>query len=1457
MAFDKPTRNALARMVADCRRLLTNDVREQLQATYGIQPDGTALAVDKLTYLDDRGLEIATALREWLEHLFASEAGTEEQRRTNAFFRMTHETAFTYLNRLAALRMCEERGLVIECVRRGTESDGFALYERLASQLLGDRGQTYRVFLDCMFDELAVDLGVLFDRHVPHSLVFPTPACIASVLQRLNDKELAHLWQEDETIGWLYQYFNSREEIDRMRKKELGGSPSPRNSRELAVRNQFFTPRYVVEFLTDNTLGRIWYEMQRGATVLKDECRYLVRRPHEIFLGPDEQPPATESVNTDLPQEELLQRPVYILHRARKDPRDLKILDPACGSGHFLLYAFDLLEHIYIEAWQDASAPASEITGKSLRDESDYKTEQALLSAIPGLIMQHNLHGIDIDPRACQIAALSLWLRAQRSYQKLGLKALERPPITKINVVCAEPMPGEEDFLEEFIAKELSHTPEQEAIAHFVRQVFARMKLAGEAGALLKIEKDISEALTSARQQCARQAQRAQDKQGQALLFTVVEMDQFAGERQLRLDFSDITDAEFWDQAEKRIVDALRNFAEQVANGASLKRGLFSGDAAQGFAFIDVCRTRYDAVVMNPPFGDASLPSKPYIEDMYADTKGDVYKAFVECFQDRLVPAGMLGIISSRQGFFLGQSADWRERIVLQLYRPIALADLGSGVLDAMVETAAYVLRALSNAEDRQLILRLLSEVVEVPTDKDGCFSIPKYQQKRDGLKRHQAEGEIGRLLQTGYLVEVPGHFRRFQPQDNIIRSASAPRPESFDELMCFHLIDVEDKGDQLAEAIQSLPLAQTSHVTHVVNPTSFRKVPGAPFAYWVSDRLRRLFTELPFFEAGGRVARQGGVNGDDFRWLRLWTEVKLTLGQDCYVPTAKGGKFSPFYADLSLIVRWDFVRDTFWAFTGLQHRPTLKPASFDFYFRPGLTWPRRTQSGLALRVLPTGCIFADKGPAVFVEGDDSDDLLALLAIANSLAFRQLINLQMAFGSYEVGVIQRTPVPVLTLETTQCLATLAHRAWSVKYSVDTASETSHAFRLPALCQVPGERLTARALAWAERVRESNAKLVRIQTEIDEYVFDLYGIYGPDREKMLETVHEVDGGGADTDYDDEDNEELTPVDATELVAQLLSYGMGLAFNRFDVALALDERRLPPEPDPFAPLPVCSPGMLMQANGLPAEPGDIAGDYPLRISWSGILVDDDGHADDIIGGIRHALEVIWPITASEIEQEACDLLGVKSLRDYIARPNGFFADHLKRYFKSRRKAPLYWPLSTASGSYSVWVYYHRLTDQTLYTIVNRYIEPKVEDVQRRMVRIEEDLPTASGAEATRLRDALYAHRKLLDELQDMKQELLRVAALPYKPDLNDGVIINAAPLYKLFQHRAWAKDCADCWKKLEKGDYDWSHMAFNLWPERVREKCKQDRSLAIAHGLEDICEVPLSVEKKTRKRPQSKT
>ncbi len=112
-----------------------------------------------------------------------------------------------------------------------------------------------------------------------------------SLLEQVNHSDIDALWAEDETIGWIYQYFNTKDE----RKKMRDESAAPRNSRELAVRNQFFTPRYVVEFLTDNTLGRIWYEMTQGQTALKDSCRYLVHRPNEIFLKAGEQPPASST----------------------------------------------------------------------------------------------------------------------------------------------------------------------------------------------------------------------------------------------------------------------------------------------------------------------------------------------------------------------------------------------------------------------------------------------------------------------------------------------------------------------------------------------------------------------------------------------------------------------------------------------------------------------------------------------------------------------------------------------------------------------------------------------------------------------------------------------------------------------------------------------------------------------------------------------------------------------------------------------------------------------------------------------------------------------------------------------------------------------------------------------------------------------------------------------------------
>ena len=113
---------------------------------------------------------------------------------------------------------------------------------------------------------------------------------------------------------------------------------------------------------------------------------------------------------------------------------------------------------------------------------------------MPRLILQHNIHGIDIDPRATQIARLTLWLRAQRAWQEQQLEVADRPPITRSNVVCAEPMPGERELLADFVDQQFPEA-ERGLVQQLLEAIFDKMQLAGEAGSLLKIEEEIRDAI--------------------------------------------------------------------------------------------------------------------------------------------------------------------------------------------------------------------------------------------------------------------------------------------------------------------------------------------------------------------------------------------------------------------------------------------------------------------------------------------------------------------------------------------------------------------------------------------------------------------------------------------------------------------------------------------------------------------------------------------------------------------------------------------------------------------------------------------------------------------------------------------------------------------------------------------------------------------------------------------------
>src|SRR6202790_540340 len=269
--MDKETRNAIERATQKARRLLEQDFAEQLDGVFDVRPDGR-IAGKGGAHLTGRQHLLRDKIVAAIEH--KRSAGMEPEEAVADYVR---DAAFTALTRFAALKMLEARDLVQECVSRSDNSAGFVEFCGLATALKTADGAGYRLYVESIFDELSTEVKVLFDRRDPASVLWPTKLAFDDLLAILNHEDLSGIWSEDETIGWVYQFFNSGEERRKMRDE----SQAPRNSRELAVRNQFFTPRYVVQFLADNTLGRLWLEMHGDKTGLLERCEYLVRSADE------------------------------------------------------------------------------------------------------------------------------------------------------------------------------------------------------------------------------------------------------------------------------------------------------------------------------------------------------------------------------------------------------------------------------------------------------------------------------------------------------------------------------------------------------------------------------------------------------------------------------------------------------------------------------------------------------------------------------------------------------------------------------------------------------------------------------------------------------------------------------------------------------------------------------------------------------------------------------------------------------------------------------------------------------------------------------------------------------------------------------------------------------------------------------------------------------------------------
>jgi hypothetical protein len=583
------------------------------------------------------------------------------------------------------------------------------------------------------------------------------------------------------------------------------------------------------------------------------------------------------------------------------------------------------------------------------------------------------------------------------------------------------------------------------------------------------------------------------------------------------------------------------------------------------------------------------------------------------------------------------------------------------------------------------------------------------------------------------------------------------------------------------------------------VEPSAFAELPGSPFAYWASAAVRAIFHRFPPFEAGDRIARKGLTTSDDERHVRVWWEPSESLLRQSWFTYAKGGSAQLFWSPIHTVVRWDAAKRTIPGYCGRPGRETPRVECADLMGRPGLTWPLRASS-FSPSVLPAGSVFSARGYTIQAPRNELPSLLAITASAAFDAIFKLCLGRSGHPEFIVGVLQRLPLPPISKEENGRLGSLARRAWSLKRALDTTNETSHAFLLPMGLN--------EKIASLDRNRV-DGELESLRKGIDEAGFSLYGITQEDR-AGIEAASDLNGSPEASDdehhADDADNSSDDELSGAASSDATISWVVGVAFGRFDPRLATGDRAIPLEPEPFDPLPSRSPGMWPEGEE-PAQRADM-------------LVDDEGHADDLVARVR--------VIADRVHVDVPE-----NLRAWLAKE--FLPLHIKMYSKSGRKAPIYWQLATSSASYSVWLYIHAFSKDTLFRVQNDYVAPKLAHEERRLEFLNSEL--RDGATAAQ-RNALVAQENLVEELRTFLEEVKRVAPL-WNPNLDDGVIINFAPLWRLVpQNRSWQKGLKVTWDALCEGKYDWAHFAMRLWPERVVPKCAKDRSLAIAHALEDL-------------------
>jgi SAM-dependent methyltransferase len=575
---------------------------EKRLASIGVTRDRSVPA-DELAQVPPEDREARRVIDAFVESRTEAKVG-----RADAVGEFIQEAAYTWANRLLALRSMEARGFIDEVILQkesygGRSLQHYRLSRKKPARCAGEDGGLFSTLFD-EFERRARDLPMLFNPKAAAVALRPSVAVLKRCITLLSGTEAPKgqnvatdvLFTAPDALGWAYQYWNTEEKkrVDEWLKTKEGFKCE---GRDIVPKTCLYTEDYMVKFLVQNSLGALWMQMHPESK-LSEGWAYYVRDADRVAS-------------------------------ARKPVTEITFLDPACGSGHFLIEAFDLLYAMYEEVGE-LTKPAE----------------------ICAAILERNLYGVDIDERAVQIAALAL---AMKAWEKARDFAPRRVNLVATNFAFGSGS-GRLDIF-------LKNHPEDAPLKPAIVAIFDALAHADELGSLLQVDEQVEKELRYLREKYGAQ--------------TTIFGKESAG------------DLATWKAS---VIERLRADFNVEFEAADLSTVFFGEAGVKGLSLLDLLGRRYDVVAANPPYmGSKHMGGvvKDYVQKHFSAGRRDLFAAFILRCRELARDGGRVAMVTQQAWMFLQSYADLRA--LSDEDRKSAPRHFGGVLRDTTIELLAHL----------------------------------------------------------------------------------------------------------------------------------------------------------------------------------------------------------------------------------------------------------------------------------------------------------------------------------------------------------------------------------------------------------------------------------------------------------------------------------------------------------------------------------------------------------------------------------------------------------------------------------------------------------------------------------------------------------------------------------------------------------------------------------------------